>query len=184
MSDEAKLGDVKPEETFRVHDGREIKNLKQYLKVLNDISDESFRKHVNEEKNDFANWIRHSIGDQELADQMDKTKEFDETKRLVEERIELLEKRVEIKKIRESLDDLKEDSSNIEIMPIEPKAPTPPDPAPALLEMPAPARTAPPAAHIPGVSHPFELFKKDMFLMIRDILIGFVIGLLFGYLFL
>ncbi len=52
-TDEKKLSDVHPDETFKAHTGDEIKNLNQLLDVLNDISQESFQHHVNEGKNEY-----------------------------------------------------------------------------------------------------------------------------------
>jgi hypothetical protein len=196
MSDEAKLGDVKPEETFKVHDGKEVKNLKQYLRVLKDISEESFRKHVNDQRNDFATWIRHSVGDPVLADVLEKTTDIGETKRIVAERIELLEKRVEIKKIKESLDSLRDDAeSSLGIENIPAKVLPPPVPvvkqeirpeiAPAVAEpvLPPPEQPLTIPARSSADNHPFDVVKKRFILVIRDVLIGFLIGLFVGWIF-
>jgi len=41
---------------------------------MDQISDEDFNFHVNEEKNDFANWIRDVFGNEKLASKMDTSK--------------------------------------------------------------------------------------------------------------
>jgi len=91
--DEKKLADVHPDSIFRVKNGKEIKNIKQLLKVLNSISHTSFSHHVNDEKNDFAAWIRTSVGDPELAEMLEKTTDFKSTKEILSDRIELLEEK-------------------------------------------------------------------------------------------
>ena len=72
--EEEKLEDVHPEEIFMTGAGHEIKNLKQLLKVLNEISEDSFNHHVNEKKNDFANWVRDVFENKELASELSKEK--------------------------------------------------------------------------------------------------------------
>ena len=179
--EEDKLADVPPEETFRTSHGKEIKSLKHLKQVLDDISPDSFTHHVNPEKNDFANWIRHSVDDPDLADQLERTTDFNETKEIVAERIEFLERRIEIRKIKESLDSIasKQPENADKIEPIEPvKAVTAED------EPPQPQAVAPKidlAEHSPPAVHPFEHLKKSTILTIRDALIGFVFGLLVGY---
>ena len=47
-----------------------IKNLEELANVLPEISDDTFQHHVNNEKNDFSNWIRDVVGDQQLANDL------------------------------------------------------------------------------------------------------------------
>lgn len=61
------LDDVDGDKRFFVCDGSIIKNLKELGVVLKNMSDETFGYHVNEEKNDFSNWVKDVIGDEELA---------------------------------------------------------------------------------------------------------------------
>lgn len=60
--------DVQPEQCFWVHDGQVLKNLAELPAALRQMSPETFSHHVNNEKNDFANWIHDVIGDRELAE--------------------------------------------------------------------------------------------------------------------
>jgi hypothetical protein len=110
--EEEKLADVHPEHTFKTNTGKEIKNLRQLLKVLNEISQESFEHHVKDGKNDFAKWIRHSVKDDELADMIERTIDFEKSKQIINDRIALLEKKIEVKNIKQSLEDLKADSDD------------------------------------------------------------------------
>jgi len=196
-----KLSDVHPDETFKAHSGDEIKNLNQLLDVLNDISSESFEHHVNEEKNDFANWIRNSINDDELADILEKTLDFDKTKEIISDRIQLLEKKSEVKKIKENLESLKTDAIGIDKIPDdmeEPEKPAeddvgheesdnaydfePKEPQEIEDIMEQTENLAQETLSVKPEKHPFEHLKNRFHLKIMDILIGVFIGLIIGYL--
>lgn len=165
--EETKLGDVASEEAFRSQSGHEVKNLRQLLGVLNEISEESFKKHVNPEKNDFANWIRHSVKDDELADSLETTTDLEATKGIVQERINKLEQNLEIKRIKENIDTLENDVG----IDREPEAKPPENIAPE-----------PPKENQMNEQHPFEHLKKSVHSRLRDIMIGVVVGLIIGYL--
>jgi len=186
--DELKLNDVHPDETFRTNTGEEISNLKQLMHVLEDISPDSFTHHVNDDKNDFSSWIRHSVKDDELADMVEKTTDFDKCKKIISDRIELLEKKIEVRKIKDSLDDLKSDSLGID----EPSLDVP-EIKEDVAEIPlldqdsaTPQDTLkpadPPEAFVTKEEHPFEHLKKGVHMTIRDVLVGVVIGIVIGYL--
>ena len=59
--------DIKPEECFRLSNGRILKNLYELMNALESMDDDTFRYHVNKNKNDFENWIRYVFKDGELA---------------------------------------------------------------------------------------------------------------------
>lgn len=59
--------DIPSEYAFVLNDGRKLKNLNELVLALQDMSENIFSHHVNENKNDFANWIRDVIKEQELA---------------------------------------------------------------------------------------------------------------------
>jgi hypothetical protein len=61
------LKDTKPEFYFKLIDGSEIKNLLGLADALGKMSDDVFYYHVNEQKNDFSNWIRDIFKQEELA---------------------------------------------------------------------------------------------------------------------
>ncbi len=195
--EKTKLDDVAPEETFKAHNGSEIKNLRQLIGVLNEISSESFAHHVNKEKNDFAKWVRHSVKDGELADVMEKTTDFEETKHAVSMRIDALEKAEEMAK-PEDTSSMKPEDIGLDSVPDELSKPEmhdmpsgPQDPAvethPSELRQANPHMNTPltleeqQAAAAQGSQHPFEQVKRNLHLVIRDFMVGLLIGLVLGY---
>ena len=61
------LGDVPEDKRFWCNDGRVLKNLRELETALKEMSDETFHYHVTEAKNDFTNWVKDVIGDEDLA---------------------------------------------------------------------------------------------------------------------
>jgi hypothetical protein len=61
------LKDVHPEHTFKLKNGAVIKNLYELANELATMDEETFRHHVNDEKNDFHNWVQHIVRDEHLA---------------------------------------------------------------------------------------------------------------------
>ncbi|MFW6383281.1 MAG: hypothetical protein ACOCZQ_01415, partial [Nanoarchaeota archaeon] len=96
MPEEAKrrLSPVAEGEFFITKEGEEIKSLEHLLETLNNTSEENFRHHVNEYKNDYRDWVKYSIKDEALALELSKTIDFEKTKEIVKKRIEELKKRV------------------------------------------------------------------------------------------
>ncbi|MEM4268343.1 MAG: DUF5752 family protein [Candidatus Woesearchaeota archaeon] len=84
------LSNARPEETFKMTAELEIKNLQELSQVLNSIHQSTFAKHVNSEKNDFANWVRHSLKDDVLAERLQATRDLSTTKELINKRIDEL----------------------------------------------------------------------------------------------
>ena len=68
------LREVEEGKEFFCKDGRVIKSLEELAKVIKELHPEVFMHHVNEEKNDFANWIRDVIGDHVLANRVKRVK--------------------------------------------------------------------------------------------------------------
>lgn len=67
------LKDVPNEKHFVTKDGTKLKNLNElYLKV-GSMHDKDFDHHVNEKRNDFANWVHHVVGDTHLAKKLHKS---------------------------------------------------------------------------------------------------------------
>jgi len=180
--DNQKLEDVHPDETFKTNNGQEIKNLKQLMHVLSEISQSSFDHHVNDDSNDFANWIRHSVKDPELADMVQASKDFEKTKEIINDRIQVLEKKIEVRKIKDSLEDLRSDAMGIDKIPDDLSDPKDlPEIEEAVEEAPKVEEPSDLAHAINTSVHPFEHVKKSIHLMIRDMLIGVLVGLVIGY---
>jgi len=78
---------INPEHYFKLKSGSVIKNLSDLNLALKKIDDDEFNHHVNEEKNDFANWIRHVFGNEKLADKLQKTDEREEMAEMLAEEL-------------------------------------------------------------------------------------------------
>ena len=67
-----------PKEYFYIMNGEVLKDLHELLDSLKKIDDASFLHHVNDAKNDFAEWISQCIKETGLADEIRKLKSKDE----------------------------------------------------------------------------------------------------------
>ena len=81
------LFDVPEGNVFVTSDGRYLKNLMHLRTCLRNISGKSFSHHVNNNKNDFAEWIKSSIGDEELFSRI-------RNKKTIKDHFVLIDKRV------------------------------------------------------------------------------------------
>jgi hypothetical protein len=88
------LGDVPDDKRFWCHDGKTIKSLRELRKALNDMSDETFRYHLGEGRNDFSKWIRDVVGDDKLAEDISKTGSRMQASQTVAQRISFLESKI------------------------------------------------------------------------------------------
>lgn len=68
------LSNVDPAHAFWVNDGQALYNLADLAKALKGMNENTFKYHVNKEKNDFCNWIRDVIKDDKLAKDLTKTR--------------------------------------------------------------------------------------------------------------
>ena len=64
---EKMLEDVPKEKRFWCQDGQVLRNMQELEIALKKMTEEVFRYHSNETKNDFSNWVRDVIGDEKLA---------------------------------------------------------------------------------------------------------------------
>lgn len=62
----------KHKKTFYLQSGETFKDLQSFAKKLPKMTEDVFKHHVNPKKNDFANWVRNSLNEKELADKLDK----------------------------------------------------------------------------------------------------------------
>jgi hypothetical protein len=86
-----RLGDVSDEKRFWCHDGKFIKNLSELGTALNDMSDETFHYHSGQERNDFSKWVREVMGDEKLANDLNKAKSRIKASQAVAGRVSFLE---------------------------------------------------------------------------------------------
>ena len=61
------LANVPEEHVFKCCDGRTLRNMQELRDCLHSMTDETFVYHVNNQKNDFSNWVKEIIGDEKLA---------------------------------------------------------------------------------------------------------------------
>lgn len=62
--------DAKPDKRFILASGKEIKNIKELIKALDEMEEHIFQHHVNWERNDFYNWVKDVFEDFELAEKI------------------------------------------------------------------------------------------------------------------
>jgi preprotein translocase subunit SecF len=83
---------VEHEKCFILKNGRVLKNLYELTNSLASMDDETFKHHVNKEKNDFANWIRHVFEDEKLANQISELKTRESMIKKINKRISKINK--------------------------------------------------------------------------------------------
>ena len=89
-----RLGDVPDGKHFWCQDGKVVKNLKGLEEALDDMGDETFHHHAGEGRNDFSNWIRDVVGDNKLANDLNKAKSRIRAGNAVAHRISFLQSKV------------------------------------------------------------------------------------------
>lgn len=62
---------INPEHYFVLHDGKTIKDLEELVQTLKNIDKKTFEYHVNDSKNDFANWIQYVFKSRRLAEDIE-----------------------------------------------------------------------------------------------------------------
>ena len=72
------------EETFKLENGENLHSIKDFIDNLDHMPDDVFQNHVNEEKNDFANWIKHVFNEEELANKLQNKKTKEDIKEVFE----------------------------------------------------------------------------------------------------
>jgi hypothetical protein len=66
------LEKVPAEYVFWCHDGSVFTDVNELATGLMNMSDDTFAYHSNAEKHDFSNWVRDVIGDEDLADNLER----------------------------------------------------------------------------------------------------------------
>ena len=84
------LGRVPDPVSFWLCTNRKLFSLKELSFSLEEVSDETFRYHVNRDKNDFENWIRDIIQDTELPNKISIIKTKETLTRKIQERVDEL----------------------------------------------------------------------------------------------
>lgn len=87
------LSNVPEQFTFWCRDGARFWNLRDLARAVSSMDDAVFSFHVNDQKNDFANWVADVVGDHTLARELWQTRNPATTLRRLAERVAFLESR-------------------------------------------------------------------------------------------
>ncbi len=91
---EERLGNVSQEKQFWCCDGRYLNNLMELETALEQMTEDTFRCHSNEAKNDFSNWVRDVIGDEKLSRDLQKSTTQAQAAKSVAERVTWLKSKM------------------------------------------------------------------------------------------
>lgn len=87
------LGQAPQEYQFYLKDGRRLKNVFELVDALEDMSEEMFKEHVTQTKNDFSNWIKDVFEEHGVAKEIEKVRSrIDTQKALLRRLIEAAKK--------------------------------------------------------------------------------------------
>ena len=100
MEESSILKDILPEHHFWARNGTVIKNLPELKAAIGQMDDATFTHHVNSEKNDFSEWVKSVIKDEELAKDISKTTSKEDITQLIERRIEQAQNKKVKKKVK------------------------------------------------------------------------------------
>lgn len=87
------LVDVPQDKQFWCRDGRTLKSLPELGVALIQMTEETYRYHANENKNDFSKWVSDVIGDVELAKALQKSTSRVQAAKTVADRVSWLQSR-------------------------------------------------------------------------------------------
>ncbi len=76
-----------PEQQFHFHDGQSAGSLEELMRALARISYVEFYRHVNPDKNDFANWVRHTLKEPSLATELERVSSIVETIEIINDHL-------------------------------------------------------------------------------------------------
>jgi hypothetical protein len=91
---ETRLKDVPQDKRFWCHDGRYLKNLQELKAALEQMTDVTFRYHVNDLKSDFSIWVRDIFGDEKLSNDLKRSETAVQAAGKVAVRIDFLKKKI------------------------------------------------------------------------------------------
>jgi len=81
------LGEAPVEQHFVVADGKKLKNIVELADALETMSEEIFRHHANEFRNDFSSWVKDVFYDHSLAEDITRSKNKFETQIVILRRL-------------------------------------------------------------------------------------------------
>jgi len=77
------LGEAPQEAEFYLSDGRRLRSVYELVDALESMSDDMFREHVNDGKNDFSNWVGDVFKAPDIAKEMQRIQDRIETQKLL-----------------------------------------------------------------------------------------------------
>ena len=99
---------INPQNYFYVCNGAVLKDMSGLLSELKSMDDLTFLYHVNNEKNDFYNWVKEVLKDETLASKINKAKKKAEMISAVEQRLKNLNKPRNMKDKKATISEIKE----------------------------------------------------------------------------
>lgn len=87
------LADVPEDYVFRCHDSCVFKNMRELRDGLAQMAEETYAYHANAEKNDFSQWVKDIIKDEQLANDLRSARSKTEAANRVANRIALIMRR-------------------------------------------------------------------------------------------
>ena len=81
------LGEAPEEHHFVVADGKKLKNIVELADALETMSEEIFKHHANELRNDFSSWVKDVFYDHSLAEDISRAKNRLETQIVILRRL-------------------------------------------------------------------------------------------------
>jgi hypothetical protein len=83
----ALMKEAPAEHTFKLHKTSiEIKSIPELAEALEIMSEESYNHHVSEKKNDFANWVKDIMHDDELSTKLKGVRDRSQAYQIVKQR--------------------------------------------------------------------------------------------------
>ena len=87
------LSDTAPEQCFWVNNGQVLRNLEELAASLEQMSDDTYAYHANNDRNDFSKWVNDIIGDTKLANELLSSRSRDSALKKVRNRLNSLKKK-------------------------------------------------------------------------------------------
>jgi len=98
-SDDSMQKNVLPEHYFRLHNGQQLKSFDELLQSVSLMDDDVFGKYVNNQKNDFCNWIRDVFLDVRMAEKLSKARKVKDFLKIAKQQLGIKKMVKELKTI-------------------------------------------------------------------------------------
>ncbi|MAF35304.1 hypothetical protein CMO91_05660 [Candidatus Woesearchaeota archaeon] len=77
------FGGIHADSSFVLKDGKSLRSVYELIDALETMHQETYKHHVSEDNNDFANWVRDCFGEPGLASHMEKMRTQQETQKVL-----------------------------------------------------------------------------------------------------